>query len=373
MKNSILAFRLVPRLHPSTWASRVAPLAAMLLTMLLSAALFSVQGASPIKGVFTLVVAPVSSIGGLAEVLLKASPLCITALGLAVAFRANVNNIGAEGQVVLGGIGATAVALSIPASMTAWIAIPSVLLGGVAGGVAWAVIPATLRTRFSVSETLSSLLLVYVAVQLLSWLTSGPWRDPQGLNFPETEIFNANVSMPSLTSLGWTLWDGTRLNISLLFVFAAVAGTAVLVDRSRPGYDLLVAGQSPRAAAYAGVSKNLAIWVALLCSGGAAGLAGALEVTGTLGQLQAGWMPGYGFTAIVAAYLGRLKPVSIALSSFLLALIDIGSLNLQMELGLPSAVSYLIQGFLLLSILGIELLVRYELQRKSMNYSVRSA
>jgi simple sugar transport system permease protein len=166
-----------------------------------------------------------------------------------------------------------------------------------------------------------------------------------------------------VATLGWALWDGTRLNLGLAVAIAAIVATYLFIDKSRVGYELTVAGQSQRAASYAGISKQLAIWVALLISGGAAGLAGAVEVSGSLGQLQAGWVPGYGFTAIVAAYLGRLRPGSIAVAAVLLALIDIGSLNLQMELGLPSALSYLIQGCLLLTILGMDLLVRYELKR----------
>ncbi|WP_454740118.1 ABC transporter permease [Cupriavidus necator] len=365
MSTFIFAFKLVPRLHQSVWAMRVTPFVALALTVLFSALLFSAQGASPAKGVYTLVLTPLSSIGGLAEVVLKACPLCITALGLAIAFRSNVNNIGAEGQAILGGIGATAVALNMSASIPGWLALPAVLIGGVAGGALWAAVPAVLRTRFAVNETLSSLLLAYVAAQLLSWVTSGPWRDPHGLNFPETELFADNVTLPSLASLGWSVWEGTRLNLGVVIAAAGVATAALFLERSRIGYELIVAGQSPRAASYAGVSKRLAVWVALLCSGGAAGLAGAVEVSGSLGQLQAGWVPGYGFTAIVAAYLGRLKPASIAVSSVLLALVEIGSLNLQMELGLPSALSFLIQGFLLLSILGMDLLVRYDLQRRT--------
>lgn len=367
------AFKLVPRVHQSVWTMRLTPFAALIMTVMLSVLLFSIQGASPVKGVYALVVTPLSTIGGVAEVLLKACPLCITALGMAVAFRSNVNNIGAEGQVILGGIGAAAVALHMPATYPNWIGVPAVLVGGIIGGTLWSSIPAVLRSRFAVNETLSSLLLVYVALQLMSWLTGGPWRDPQGLNFPETALFNENVTLPSLANFGLSFWEGTRLNIAVLVVVASVVATFLFVERSRIGYELIVAGQSQRAASYAGVSKSLSVWIPLLCSGGAAGLAGALEVSGSLGQLQAGWTPGYGFTAIVAAYLGRLKPVSVAISSSLLALIEIGSLNLQMELGLPSALSYLIQGFLLLSILGMDLMVRYDVRRKfSPNRTVKA-
>jgi len=364
MNTFAFPLRLIPRVHRSTWTMRLTPVVALMMTVMLSVLLFLIQGASPLKGVIALVVSPLSSVGGIAEVLLKASPLCITALGMAVAFRSNVNNIGAEGQVILGGIGAATVALHLPVAVPSYLGVPAVLLGGIIGGALWSSVPAGLRSKFSVNETLSSLLLVYVAIQLMSWLTSGPWRDPQGLNFPETELFNGNVTLPSLAHLGLTFWEGTRLNIAVLIAAASVAATSLFIDRSRIGYELIVAGQSQRAASYAGVSKSMSVWIPLLCSGGAAGLAGALEVSGSLGQLQAGWTPGYGFTAIVAAYLGRLKPVSIAISSGLLAQIEIGSLNLQMELGLPSALSYLIQGFLLLSILGMDLMVRYDVQRK---------
>lgn len=363
MKTSIFAFRLSPRLQPSVWAERISPIVALVLTVALAALLFSLQGAAPVAGVVSLVFTPVSTVAGISEVLLKACPLCITALGLAVSFRANVNNIGAEGQVILGGIGATAVALYLPSDITAWLAIPAVLLSGMVGGMTWAGIPAFLRTKFKANETLTSLLLVYVAVQALSWLTNGPWRDPAGMNFPETALFNSNVTLPKLVDIGWSFWEGTRVNITLFVAFFAALVTHLFIDKSRIGYELLVAGQSAKAAAYAGVSSKLAVWVAFLYSGAAAGLAGAVEVTGSLGQLQAGWTPGYGFTAIVAAFLGRLRPIPIGMSAILLALIDSGGLNLQMELGLPAAMSSLIQGVLLLSILGVDLFVRYGINR----------
>jgi len=365
MKNFAFAFQLTPRLQPSAFAGRLSPIIALTLTVCFAALLFSVQGASPITGVLSLVFTPLSTISSIGEVLLKACPLCITALGLAVSFKANVNNIGAEGQVILGGVGATVVALNMPHTIAAWQAIPVVIGMGMLAGMAWAAIPAMLRTRFNANETLTSLLLVYVAVQLLSWLTNGPWRDPAGLNFPETELFNPNVVLPKLVDTGWQFWEGTRLNITLLITAMAVLVTHLFLSRSRIGYELLVAGQSSKAAAYAGVSGNLAIWVAFLYSGAAAGLAGAVEVTGTLGQLQAGWTPGYGFTAIVATFLGRLRPIPIAVSAFLLALIDSGGLNLQMELGLPAAMSSLIQGVLLMSILGVDLFVRYGIKRRA--------
>jgi len=362
-RSAFLAFSLEPRLQPSKWASRASPLFAMVVTAVIAGAMFALLGASPFKGIQALLLSPIASASGMAEVLLKASPLCLTAIGLSVAFKANVNNIGAEGQVILGGIGATAVAIHAPETMSAWSAMTLALLAGAAAGGLWASLPAWLRTRFGVNETLTTLLLVYVAVQLLSWLTTGPWRDPQGLNFPETTLFNANLVLPKLSDLGWSLWSGTRLNISVIFALASAVFVHVVMARSPMGFRLVVSGLAPRASAYAGFSATTGIWAALTISGAFSGFAGAVEVCGTLGQLQAGWVPGYGFTAIVAAYLGRLSSGLILLSALLLALIDIGSTNVQMALGLPSAVSALLQGVLLLSILGLDLLVRYRIRR----------
>ncbi|WP_079437500.1 ABC transporter permease [Zoogloea sp. LCSB751] len=362
-RESLLAFSLEPRLLPSRWASRASPLLAMVVTATIAGAMFALLGASPLTGIQALLLSPINSASGISEVLLKASPLCLTAIGLSIAFKTSVNNIGAEGQVILGGIGATAVALHVPDSMSAWLAISLALLAGAAAGGLWAALPAWLRTRFGVNETLTTLLLVYVAVQLLSWLTTGPWRDPQGLNFPETRLFNANMTLPKLSDMGWSIWDGTRLNISAFFAVAAAVITQIFMTRSPMGFRLVVSGLAPRAAAYAGFSASTSIWAALSISGALSGFAGAVEVCGTLGQLQAGWVPGYGFTAIVAAYLGRLSAGLIVLSALLLALIDIGSTNVQMALGLPSAVSALLQGVLLLSILGLDLLVRYRIRR----------
>jgi ABC-type uncharacterized transport system permease subunit len=230
-----------------------------------------------------------------------------------------------------------------------------VLVAGVFGGMAWAAIPAFLKTRFNANEILTSLMLTYVAVLLLSYLVHGPWRDPDGYNFPESRLFPDAAMMP-------VLWEDSRLHLGAAFAVLAVVAGWVILSRAVIGFQLRVVGQAPAAAKHAGFSQNKLIWFALLLGGGLAGLAGVAEVAGTIGQLLPSISPGYGFTAIIVAFLGRLHPVGVLLAGLIMALSYIGGEVAQIEIGLPAAVTGLFQGILLFFLLGCDVLTHFRIR-----------
>ena len=293
----------------------------------------------------------------LSELSIKATPLILIALGLAVCFRSNVWNIGAEGQFVLGAICAGWVALQAGPG-TAWMGqafVVPILLAGMLGGMAWAGLVALLRDRFNANEILVSLMLVYVAVLLLQYLVYGPWKDPAGYNFPQTITFLAQTRVPKLLL-------HLRAHIGIALAAVAVGLLWLFLFRSYRGFAQQVGGLAPAAARYAGFSSRSALWTALLVSGGMAGLAGALEVAGPIGQLTPYVPAGYGFAAIIVAYVGRLHPVGIVCSGLLMSLFYIGGELAQSRLGLPKSVTGVFQGLLLFSLLTCDTLILYRLR-----------
>ena len=360
--------RLVRRPAPSRVMLWSAPLVAVALTFMLGAALFAAMGQPPLPALHALFVSPLSDINGASELLLKASPLCLIALGLAVGFRSNVWNIGAEGQMYIGAVFATGLAIHFQTRWGGWM-LPAMILAGIAGGLAWAAIVAALRAHLHASEILVSLMLTYVAALVVKYLVFGPWQDPAANNFPLTVSFEDNALFSPLMNYLGSL-EGTRVNTSLLLTLVAIPLTWVFMKLSFTGFQLRVAGDAPAAARYAGHSEKRAIWIALLVSGGAAGLAGVSEVAGPVGQLNDRWTPGYGFTAIIVAALGRLHPVGIALAALLMALLYIGGETAQVALQLPKAISHVFQGLLLMALLACEFLVHFRVQWAS---SIRSS
>jgi simple sugar transport system permease protein len=272
-------------------------------------------------------------------VLLKATPLALCASGLALCFRANVWNIGAEGQLIAGSIAATAVAVAWAGS-GGW-AVAAAMLAAAVAGMAWASVTAWLRDRFNANEILVSLMLVYVAQLLLSYLVHGPLKDPSGYGFPQSPLFDR----------------GTRLHVGFLLALAAAGAAWLVLARGAIGLQLTVAGLAPRAARYAGFSSRRVLWTTLAISGALAGLAGGAEVTGPIGQLTPSVSPGYGFAAIIVAFIGRLHPLGIVAASVLMALFYIGGELAQSRLGLPSSLTGVYQGLLLLFLLGADTLV----------------
>jgi general nucleoside transport system permease protein len=333
------------------WAS---PLLAAAATLVVGFALFSGLGKNPLEAFHVFFVRPVETLYGLGELLLKATPLTLCAIGLAAGYRANVWNIGAEGQLTLGAICGGGIALAFHDSSGAWI-LPLMIVAGAAGGMAWAAIPAWLRTRFNANEILVSLMLVYVAVLLLSLLVHGAWRDPEGFNFPQSKMFNEPALLPNLL-------PETRLNVGFLLAVAAVAGGWLFMARSFAGFQMRVAGLAPAAANYAGISSTRTVWVGMLIGGATAGLAGVCEIAGPIGQLLPSVSPGYGFAAIIVAFVGRLHPFGILLASLLMSLLYLGGESAQMALALPSAVTGLFQGTLLFFLLAADVFINYRLR-----------
>ena len=345
--------RLESRLTPSA-ATRVAtPLLAIALTVVTGLIIFALLGKDPLRGFEVFFVNPLKTTYGISEWLLKATPLALCAAGLAVGFRASVWNIGAEGQFILGAIGATLVALY--AGSFNVLTLVLMVIAGVAAGAAWAAIPAFLKTRFNASEILVSLMLVYVAELLVSWLVFGPLRDPMGFNFPQTVMFEPQALLPILV-------PGTRLNLVLGFVVVVLLATYVLVFKTHLGFKMRVAGESASAARYAGVPARVMVWLGLLIGGACAGLAGMAEVAGPMGQLTDKVGSGYGFAAIIVAFVGRLHPVGIALASLLMALFFIGGEQAQQYLGLPASISMVFQGLLLFYLLATDVLIGYRVR-----------
>ena len=347
-------FKLEARPQPSQVMSLASPLIALVLTILIGIVLFLLLDKDPVKGLEVFFVEPVKNGRALSELAVKAVPLVLIALGLAVCFRSNLWNIGAEGQFILGALAGGWVALQADAQSSRWIVV-LILIAGTLGGMAWAAITAVLRDRFNASEILVSLMLVYVAEMVLSYLVYGPWKDPQGFNFPQTITFAAPTKVPRLI-------DGMRANVGVLLALALVGVFTAFLFRTYRGFALQVGGLAPAAARYAGFSSRGALWTALLVSGGMAGLAGALEAAGPLGQLTPYVPVGYGFAAIIVAFVGRLHPVGIVFSAVLMSMFYIGGELAQSRLGLPKALTGVFQGLLLFTLLACDTLIAYRIR-----------
>lgn len=347
-----MRLRLEPRAEPSGLWLALTPLVATALTVLAGFVLFAALGTEPVAALRAFFVTPLTTAYGLSELGVKATPLVLIATGLAIGFRAGVWNIGAEGQLTLGAITGGGVALALYGQTGPWV-LPLMLVGGVLGGMAWAAIPAFLKARLDVNEILVSLMLTYVATLLLSALVHGPLMDPEGFNFPQSRMFTVNLPL---------LLEGTRLHVGAVLALLAVGAAWLFLARSMWGFAVRVSGAAPAAAAYAGFERRRIVWGTLLASGGLAGLAGALEVAGPIGQLVPVLSPGYGFTAIIVAFLGRLQPLGILVAGLVVALAYIGGENAQIEVGLPQAVTGVFQGLLLFFLLATDLLVRFRLR-----------
>jgi ABC-type uncharacterized transport system permease subunit len=346
--------KLERRPNPSAVMSWLSPVLALGLTVICGILLFLALGKNPVTGLSVFFVEPIRDLRGWSEVGIKMAPLLLIAVGLAVCFRANVFNIGAEGQLVLGAITGGAVALFFDQGDNGGVLmIATVLVAGMMGGMAWAAITAWLRDKFNANEILVSLMLVYVAQLLLSLLVHGALRDPDGFNFPQSKLLSDGFLLPILL-------PDTRLHLGILLAFAASALGWVFLSRSFAGFKLQVSGMAPAAARYAGFSSRKSLWISMMLCGALAGLAGVAEVIGPIGQLTPSVSPGYGFAAIIVAYVGRLHPVGVIFSSFIMALFYIGGELSQSRLGMPSAITGVFQGILLFSLLACDVLVHYK-------------
>ena len=327
------------------------PLIAIFLTLIISMVMFWLMDTDPFLAVNAFFIEPVSTIDGVAELLVKATPLILIALGLSIGFQANIWNIGAEGQFTLGAIFGGGLALAY-FDVDTPLLLPAMLFLGILGGMFWAAIPAFLKVRYNTNEILTSLMLTYVGLLLLSYLIHGPFRDPDGFNFPESRLFHDSALPPIII-------EGSRLNIGFLLTLFIAVLTWMLIIKHIIGFQIRVIGMAPAAASFAGFKQKKLIWITLLFSGGTAGLAGALEVAGPIGQIVPVISPGYGFTAIIVAFLGRLHPLGVVLAGILMALTYLGGDAAQITMNLPNAVTGVFQGMLLFFLLASDVLIRY--------------
>ena len=348
-------FTLEVRATQSAYASWLSPLLALALTAITGALIFLVMGKSPGIALYIYFIEPLTSWSGLSEVAVKAGPLILIGMGLSLGFRAGVWNIGAEGQFIAGALLGSAPAVYFFDSTNPLI-LPCMLLLGVLGGMAWAAMPALLKTRFNANEILVSLMLVYVAELLLVHLVQGPWRNPQGWGFPGTRMFPDVALLPMF-------FPGYRVHLGTLIAVLIPFGVWFVMMRTRFGFQIRVFGSAPLAARHAGIGSSQMVWTTLMVGGGFAGLAGVMEAASTIGQLMPKISPGYGFTAIIVAFLGRLHPVGVLLAGTVIAVTYIGGESAQISAGLPKAVTGLFQGIILFYLLAFDLLTRYRLTR----------
>lgn len=332
------------------WARQLAvPIAAVLATAASAVLLLAVLGLPIDAGLQALFLQPLVDVWGWSELVLKATPLLLCAIGLVLCYRAGIWNIGAEGQFVLGALCAGWVALQ--AATLGVLALPLSIMAGIAGGALLAGLAAVLRTRFGASEILTTIMLNYLAIGLLTWAVHGPLRDPDGFSFPESALFEATALLPPL-------FEGARITLATAVALLALIALWWLLDRTFGGYQIEVLGRDQSAARFAGFSVSRLTWCVLLVSGALAGFAGATEVTGPVGQLTAHVAFGYGYSAIIVAFIGRLRPLGVLFGSVLLALTYLGGENLQMETGVSRSITVLLQGLLLLFLLAFDGLER---------------
>ncbi|MEM7253785.1 MAG: ABC transporter permease [Pseudomonadota bacterium] len=329
------------------------PLLALGLTLVVGGALFAAIGLEPLPALFIYFIEPLTSWWSIEELIVKTAPLVLIAAGLLVCFRANLWNIGAEGQLVVGALFGCFIPITFPDWQSPWV-LGLMLALGTIGGALYAGIPALLKNRFGVNEILTSLMLVYVGQLLLDWLVRGPWRDPQGFNFPKSISFDGWQLLPT--------WGDGRVHLGALFALAAVVVLWVLLGRTVKGFEIRVSGAAPRASTFGGFSPAAMTWFCFLLSGGLAGLAGICEVAGPSGQLQPTISPGYGFTAIIVAFLGRLNPIGALFAGLLLAVSYLGGEGAQVALGLSEKMAQVFQGMLLFFVLACDSLILYRLR-----------
>lgn len=359
-----MRIKLEARGQQSKLMSYASPILAAVLTLICGAFLFWILGKSPMQALHTFLIMPISDPYRIAELLVKAGPIVLCAMGLSICFRANVWNIGAEGQLLMGGLVGSCTALWLLESQGIWV-LPVVLLGGILGGMFWAAIPAFLKNYFNTNEILSTIMLNYISLNILLYGVHGPLKDPNGFNFPESALFSDWQIMPILL-------EGTRLHLGVSFALLAMVGVWVLMSKTFIGFQIKVLGGDERSAHFAGFKEKRLVWLCLLICGGLAGLAGAGEVTGPIGQLVPNISPGYGYAAIIVAFLGRLHPLGILFAGLLMALLYMGGEMVQIHLDLPLAVTGVFQGMLLLFLLICDVLIGYRIViKKSASKTVK--
>ena len=349
-----MVFKLDRRAESSQVMMLATPIIAVVLATLASSVLLLILDKPVGLTLHAFFVAPFESFYSITEVFLKFGPLLLIAQALAVGFRARVWNIGAEGQMIMGAIAASSVPVYFVDSASALL-LPTMLVLGALGGMCWAGIAAFLKTRFNANEILVTLMLSAIALQLLYYLLLGPWKDPMGFNFPQTVMFQDAALFDSLFS-------GVRLNTSIFIPLLFTIAVWLFMERHFGGFKLVVGGLAPQAATYAGFNAKKSVWISLLLAGFAAGIAGMSEVAGPIGQLQRSVTSGYGYAAIIVAYLGALNPVGILFAAFFLAVLHIGGDIALVTADLPISAVHVFQGLLLIFYLSVSALVNYRIR-----------
>ena len=351
-----MRLELIKRPQHSKLFSALSPFIAFVMTVIAGAILFALLGKNPGDALYAYFVSPLTDLWSLHELAIKAAPLILIAVGLSVCYLSNNWNIGAEGQFVMGAVAGAMLPVIFPGLQQSPFALPIMLVMGVLGGAAYAAIPAFLKARFNTNEILTSLMLVYVAQLFLDWLVRGPWRDPAAMNFPQAPRFTDYAILPEL------LPSSGRANLGILFAVIAAVLIWVMINHTRKGFEIRVIGMSPRAGRFAGFSTTRIIFFSFLLSGALAGLAGISEVSGAIGRLQPSISPGYGFAAIIVAFLGRLNPLGIVAAGLVLALTYLGGEVAQIEVGVSDKVVRAFQGLLLFFVLACDTLIHYRVR-----------
>jgi general nucleoside transport system permease protein len=342
------------RAERSALAAVASPLIAIGFSLLTMAVMFAILGKHPITSLGVYFLDPLTDSYSLEEIAVKATPLVMIAIGLSFCYIANIWNIGAEGQFLIGAVAGSWLAVRTNGTGAGPWVLPAMLMLGTLGGALYALIPAICRVRFGASEILTSLMLVYVANFGMDYLVRGPWRDPHGLNFPTTADFDPVATMPLLI-------PGSRVHAGALVALLVVALGAVLLGRTIMGFEVRLLGAAPKAARFSGFNPDKLALVTFAISGALAGLAGIIEVAGPVGHLQPDFSPGYGFTAIIVAFLGRLNPVGILIAGLFLALTFIGGENAEIAIKVPLDLTKVFQGVLLFYVLACDSLIVYRI------------
>jgi simple sugar transport system permease protein len=342
------------RSRQSSLFAIVSPLLALALTVFFGGIMFAMLGKDPVSALYSFFIEPLLEVWSLHELAVKAAPLILIGVGLSVCYRSNNWNIGAEGQFIVGAI----VGSILPITFYEWsspLLLPMMIVMGAIGGAAYGAIPALLKTRFNTNEILTSLMLVYIAQLFLDWLTRGIWKDPAGYNFPQSRSFVPEAVLPEIL-------DSGRAHLGIVFALIAAVAVWFMMRYTLKGFQVVVLGQSERAGRFAGFSSRKMVWFSMMFSGALAGLAGISEVSGSIGHLQPTISPGYGFTAIIVAFLGRLNPLGIIASGFVLALTYLGGEGAQLSIGVSDKVTRVFQGLLLFFVLSCDTLILYKVR-----------
>ena len=343
--------RLEKRSERSSAMALASPFIALLLTVITGGIIFALRGDNPLSALYVYFIEPLTAVWSIEQLIVKASPLVLIGAGLSICYLANVWNIGAEGQLTAGAL----LGGMVPVLLPEWqspLVLALMLFFGVVGGALFGAIPALLRNRFNANEILTSLMLVYVIQLVLDYMVRGPWRDPKGFNFPKSISFSGWQMLPSLTpGIHW----------GVIFALVAAVALAFMLRRTLKGFEVIVSGHAPRAARFSGFSEKRTVMFCFMLSGGLAGLAGITEIAGVVGQLQPQISPGYGFAAIIVAFLGRLNPIGVIFAGLLLALSYIGGEAAQISLGISDKIAKVFQGILLFYILACDTLILYRI------------